>query len=453
MMHSFCPLGHSLFSHSQLLTHFSLVLLTLQTSSVGVDEFAQRVQEVTRYPLRSFVLPFLRLHVPVFQYELRQLAAKCGISVKCLLAKNPSPLFDFSNFILSYENCNIINNNNKQQQHQSSNQRTTSSTSSSSSKELIRNFYLEPFEIFLPPLPLPSSISLNTIVPSCKGGNSPTFQPVGSHEHQLPIVVPSSQAASLLTIPASVFSSQGTIANTRPASDLPRLGNFYHPSILSHLSLQSNNQENHFKSPRILPNSPYNLTTCTSSNMGIKDLPVKRRMSSPPDSRKENELHPPTPSKRMANIIPTNNSSGRTFPINGLNQSPCIPGSTSLNHLHHQSLQFLHSNIHALSKAQQQQSVSLSSSSSSSSSSTTTTTTSINCNDHHHRQGQSSFHNNNKQIPTGDKLLLPTNGLIQQQQQQQRKESNESDEEWQNIHTVSIEIRAKNNITFTICHN
>ena len=394
------------FSLTHSFTHFSLVPCPLQTSGIGVDEFSQRVQEITRYPLRSFVLPFLRLHVPIFQCELRQLASRLRTTVHNLLTKNPNPIFDFTNFILTLDTCN--------NKHQSSPPRNISSKES-------RSNHLEPFEIFLPPLPSPNSISFNTIVSTGNRGNSPTFQPVAPHE-QLPIVVPSSQG-SLLTIPASVFSSQGTIANTRPASDVPRLGNFYHPSILSHLSLQANNQENHYKSPRLLPNSYYLSTTCPPLNMGIKDLPVKRKLSSPPDSRKENELHPPTPNKRVANFISTSNS--RSFPVNGLNQSTSpLPGSNQLtSHLHQHSLHFLHSTLHPLSKTQAQSSTT-NTTSSMLKQNTTTTTTSISCNDHHHRQGQVF----QKQIPTGDKLpgsILP------------RKESNESDEEWQNIHTVS----------------
>lgn len=45
-----------------------------QSSNLSIEEFHQSLQEVTNFPLRPFVLPFLRTHLPLLQREVNTLA-------------------------------------------------------------------------------------------------------------------------------------------------------------------------------------------------------------------------------------------------------------------------------------------------------------------------------------------------------------------------------------------
>ncbi|XP_067145020.1 LOW QUALITY PROTEIN: protein CBFA2T1-like [Centruroides vittatus] len=46
------------------------LILGLVSSSLTIEEFHQKVQDVTNYPLRPFVVPFLKSHLPLLQTEL-----------------------------------------------------------------------------------------------------------------------------------------------------------------------------------------------------------------------------------------------------------------------------------------------------------------------------------------------------------------------------------------------
>lgn len=46
----------------------------LQSSNLSVEEFHHSLQDVTNFPLRPFVLPFLRAHLPLLQREIHNLA-------------------------------------------------------------------------------------------------------------------------------------------------------------------------------------------------------------------------------------------------------------------------------------------------------------------------------------------------------------------------------------------
>jgi hypothetical protein len=46
----------------------------LQSNSITIEEFHHSLQDVTNFPLRPFVVPFLRAHLPLLQRELNNLA-------------------------------------------------------------------------------------------------------------------------------------------------------------------------------------------------------------------------------------------------------------------------------------------------------------------------------------------------------------------------------------------
>lgn len=53
-------------------------MLVLQANGLSVEEFQHSLQEVTNFPLRGFVLPFLRGQLPALQRELHGLAKASG---------------------------------------------------------------------------------------------------------------------------------------------------------------------------------------------------------------------------------------------------------------------------------------------------------------------------------------------------------------------------------------
>ncbi|XP_069687632.1 protein CBFA2T3-like isoform X2 [Periplaneta americana] len=50
------------------------LVLSLVSSSISIEEFHHSLQDVTNFPLRPFVVPFLRAHLPLLQRELGSLA-------------------------------------------------------------------------------------------------------------------------------------------------------------------------------------------------------------------------------------------------------------------------------------------------------------------------------------------------------------------------------------------
>lgn len=49
-------------------------ILCFQSSNLSIEEFHHSLQDVTNFPLRPFVLPFLRTHLPLLQREVHALA-------------------------------------------------------------------------------------------------------------------------------------------------------------------------------------------------------------------------------------------------------------------------------------------------------------------------------------------------------------------------------------------
>lgn len=55
------------------------------------DEFKVALQELTNFPLRSYVLPFLKTHVPYLQRDIASQARACnqvGVEYCCFLYDN-----------------------------------------------------------------------------------------------------------------------------------------------------------------------------------------------------------------------------------------------------------------------------------------------------------------------------------------------------------------------------
>lgn len=50
------------------------LVLSLAAGNVSTEEFKMAVQDATNFPLRPYVLPFLKTHIPLLQRELTVLA-------------------------------------------------------------------------------------------------------------------------------------------------------------------------------------------------------------------------------------------------------------------------------------------------------------------------------------------------------------------------------------------
>lgn len=64
---------NELIRHGLLLFPLKFIF-RLQSSNLSIEEFHHSLQDVTNFPLRPFVLPFLRTHLPLLQREVHALA-------------------------------------------------------------------------------------------------------------------------------------------------------------------------------------------------------------------------------------------------------------------------------------------------------------------------------------------------------------------------------------------
>lgn len=80
------------------------LVLSLASGNISSEEFKLAVQDATNFPLRPYVLPFLKSHIPLLQRELtvlarasNQVSSRCDcsfISVRYLVWGNLSHLCD-----------------------------------------------------------------------------------------------------------------------------------------------------------------------------------------------------------------------------------------------------------------------------------------------------------------------------------------------------------------------
>lgn len=65
-----------------------------QNSTTSIENFLSRIEEITRFPVRPYVVPFLRLHLPVLQAELANSAAALKLTPSKFLRQNESLILD-----------------------------------------------------------------------------------------------------------------------------------------------------------------------------------------------------------------------------------------------------------------------------------------------------------------------------------------------------------------------
>ena len=68
-----------------------------QNSTINTEEFHQKIQEITNYPLRPYVIPFLKLHLPVLQTDVVHLSRLAKTSPGQYLREHESLILDSSN--------------------------------------------------------------------------------------------------------------------------------------------------------------------------------------------------------------------------------------------------------------------------------------------------------------------------------------------------------------------
>uniref|UniRef100_A0A1B0C9N1 Putative nervy n=1 Tax=Lutzomyia longipalpis TaxID=7200 RepID=A0A1B0C9N1_LUTLO len=72
------------------------LVLSLASGGLTSEEFKVAVQEATNFPLRPYVLPFLKTHIPLLQRELTALARANNQSVSQFVRSNESSVFEFA---------------------------------------------------------------------------------------------------------------------------------------------------------------------------------------------------------------------------------------------------------------------------------------------------------------------------------------------------------------------
>uniref|UniRef100_A0A1B0D6E2 MYND-type domain-containing protein n=1 Tax=Phlebotomus papatasi TaxID=29031 RepID=A0A1B0D6E2_PHLPP len=72
------------------------LVLSLASGGLTAEEFKVALQEATNFPLRPYVLPFLKAHMPLLQRELTALARANNQSVSQFVRSNESSVFEFA---------------------------------------------------------------------------------------------------------------------------------------------------------------------------------------------------------------------------------------------------------------------------------------------------------------------------------------------------------------------
>ncbi|KAI1285460.1 Protein CBFA2T2 [Halotydeus destructor] len=66
----------------------------LVNSAITIEDFHQKIQDSTRYPLRPYVIPFLRLHLPVLQNEIMHFARLAKLTPAQYIRQHESLILD-----------------------------------------------------------------------------------------------------------------------------------------------------------------------------------------------------------------------------------------------------------------------------------------------------------------------------------------------------------------------
>lgn len=69
------------------------LVLALVNNKISIEEFHEKLHRATNFPLRPFVIPFLKSSLPILQQELQDQAELCRLSPHQFLAKNEHLLF------------------------------------------------------------------------------------------------------------------------------------------------------------------------------------------------------------------------------------------------------------------------------------------------------------------------------------------------------------------------
>lgn len=69
------------------------LVLSLVNSGISIEEFHSKLQEATNFPLRPFVIPFLKSNLPLLQYELIYLSRASKLGPNEYLIQNAENIF------------------------------------------------------------------------------------------------------------------------------------------------------------------------------------------------------------------------------------------------------------------------------------------------------------------------------------------------------------------------
>ncbi|XP_054164329.1 protein CBFA2T1-like [Oppia nitens] len=72
------------------------LIFALINGTISTEEFHQKIQEITNYPLRPYVIPFLKLHLPILQTEIVHFARVAKTNPSQYLREHESLILDSS---------------------------------------------------------------------------------------------------------------------------------------------------------------------------------------------------------------------------------------------------------------------------------------------------------------------------------------------------------------------
>ncbi|RWS15283.1 protein CBFA2T1-like protein [Dinothrombium tinctorium] len=70
------------------------LIISLASSTITIEEFCQKIQELTHYPLRPYVVPFLKIHLPILQNELIHFSRLFKLSVSQYIKQHESMILE-----------------------------------------------------------------------------------------------------------------------------------------------------------------------------------------------------------------------------------------------------------------------------------------------------------------------------------------------------------------------
>ncbi|XP_037918173.1 protein CBFA2T2 isoform X2 [Hermetia illucens] len=83
-------------SHPEISDRTRALVLSLASGGISIDEFRTALQDITSYPLRPNIIPFMKTHIPLLQREIASLARATNQTPLQYVTSNESSAIEFS---------------------------------------------------------------------------------------------------------------------------------------------------------------------------------------------------------------------------------------------------------------------------------------------------------------------------------------------------------------------